>query len=111
VDQLRQQYEQRLQDALQQKTKWFRNCKAPVNVSRQNVRAAANRLKKDGESFDTQAIETEISRVEGLLNEIVSIIENPSTELSIVIRKNVGKSRTGFLSTRYLVHARQESIL
>ena len=37
-------------------------------------------------------IEAEIARVETALNEIVSIIENPDTELSAVIRKNVEKA-------------------
>src|SRR5439155_1341359 len=66
--------EQRLQEALQQKTQ------------------VAEELKGVGGSLDPQTMEAEITRVEGLLNEIVTVIENPDTELSTVIRKNVEKA-------------------
>jgi hypothetical protein len=42
--------------------------------------------------LDTAAIKAEVDRVEALISQIVSIIDNPDTELSTVIRKNVEKA-------------------
>jgi chromosome segregation ATPase len=92
IDQLRRQYEQRLQEAIQQKTQLAEQLQS-ASASLESERARLSKTKKDGGGgLDTQAIESEISRVESALNEIVSIIENPNTELSTVIRKNVEKA-------------------
>jgi DNA repair exonuclease SbcCD ATPase subunit len=81
IDQLRQQYEQRLQEALQQKAKLTEELKN------------AGEVPQDGDGrLETEAIETEISRVQTQLHEILTVIENPDTELSTVIRKNVEKA-------------------
>ena len=47
---------------------------------------------KPGASVSTGALTKEIERVEGLIKEISDLIENPSTELSTVIRKNVERA-------------------
>jgi hypothetical protein len=41
---------------------------------------------------DNDAVQAEILRVEGLVKEITALIENPTSELSIVIRKNVERA-------------------
>jgi chromosome segregation ATPase len=88
-DQLRQQYEQRLQEALQQKTKLVQELKSASDLlEAERSRGSSN----GGVGFDPLAVQSEISRVEGLLNEIVTVIENPNTDLSVVIRKNVEKA-------------------
>jgi chromosome segregation ATPase len=89
-DQLRQQYEQRLQDALQQKSKLVQELKSASDLL--EAERSRGNSSKDGSSFDATAVKYEITRVEGLLNEIVTVIENPNTDLSVVIRKNVEKA-------------------
>ena len=39
-----------------------------------------------------QAVEAEAARVEGLIQEINRVIENPDTELSVVIRQNAERA-------------------
>jgi hypothetical protein len=43
-------------------------------------------------SVKSEALSAEIARVEGLIQEISTLIEDPATELSIVIRKNVERA-------------------
>ena len=43
-------------------------------------------------SANTEALNKEIERVEGLIKQISDLIENPATELSTVIRKNVERA-------------------
>jgi chromosome segregation ATPase len=92
VEQLRLQYEQKLQEAIEQKTQLAQELQsASVLLESERARlSAAHKSSTDG--FDRDAIEGEIARVEGMLNEIVSVIDNPATALSTVIRKNVEKA-------------------
>jgi chromosome segregation ATPase len=83
INQLRRQYEQRLQEAIAQR--------AQMAGEMQNARNVVEGERPAG-SRDTAAIEGEIARVEGQLHEIVALIENPDTELSTVIKKNVEKA-------------------
>ncbi|HEY2383346.1 MAG TPA: hypothetical protein VGK48_19400 [Terriglobia bacterium] len=41
---------------------------------------------------DTEAIQSEMARVEGLIQVISKIVEDPNTELAVVIRKNVERA-------------------
>jgi chromosome segregation ATPase len=93
IAQLRQQYEQRLQETLQQKTQLADELKS-ASALLQAERARVSAAPKGGgaPSMETQALESEIARVESQLTEIIAIIDNPSTELSAVIRKNVEKA-------------------
>jgi chromosome segregation ATPase len=96
VDQLRKQYEQRLQDAIQQKTQLaqqLQSASALLEAERARL-IAAQKNEKDGggDRIDTNAITAEVSRVEGLISEIVAVIDNQNTELSTIIRKNVEKA-------------------
>jgi hypothetical protein len=43
------------------------------------------------------AFDAEVARIEGLLNEIVAAIEDPNSELSTIIRKNVEKELDSYL--------------
>ena len=92
VDQLRRQYEQRLQEAIQQKTQLaqeLQNASALLEAERTRLSAA----QADNQSgLDTEAIKAEIGRVEAHINEIVALFDDPNTDLSTVIRKNVEKS-------------------
>jgi len=53
---------------------------------------AASTSKPGTASINTEALSKEIERVEGLVKQISDLIENPATELSIVIRKNVERA-------------------
>src|SRR5215468_6767939 len=92
VDQLRLQYEKKLQEAIQQKTRLsdeLQHASKLLETERARLSAAH---KGTGTSVDNDAIAVEVARVEGQLNEIVAVIDNPNTELSTVIRKNVEKA-------------------
>jgi chromosome segregation ATPase len=88
VDLLRQQYEKKLQEAFQQKEQLAHELET-ANSLLEAERVLSNRSHT---GTDNQAVEAEISRVETQINEIVAIIENPNSELSTVIRKNVEKA-------------------
>jgi hypothetical protein len=46
----------------------------------------------NGGAINSEAVTKEIERVEGLVQQISDLIENPVTELSTVIRKNVERA-------------------
>ena len=50
---------------------------------------------KGVDSLDRDAISAEVARVEKQIKEIAALIDNPETELSTVIRKNVEKAELG----------------
>jgi chromosome segregation ATPase len=92
VDQLRLQYEKKLQEAIQQKTQLsdeLQHASKLLENERARLSAAQNGT---GTSLDNEEIAAEVARVEGQLSEIVAVIDNPNTELSTVIRKNVEKA-------------------
>jgi hypothetical protein len=92
VDQLRLQYEQKLQDAIHQKTQLateLQSASQLLEAERARLTAAH---KSSGAGMDSNAIAAEVARVEAQLNEIIAVIDNPNTELSTVIRKNVEKA-------------------
>jgi len=53
---------------------------------------ASTKNAKSGISVNGEALNSEIARVEGAIKEISNLIEDPSAELSIVIRKNVERA-------------------
>ena len=92
VAQLRQQYEQRLHDVISQKTQLaeqLQSASSLLEAERGRLSAAQS---EEGPGPDSDAIAAEVTRVEGLISEIIGIIDNPDTELSTIIRKNVEKS-------------------
>ena len=103
VDQLRKRYEQRLQEAIQQKTQLAEElqtasllleterARLSAEIGRSESKAAAA---KPG-SVDGETISAEVTRVERQIQEIASLIDDPETELSTVIRKNVEKAELG----------------
>jgi DNA repair exonuclease SbcCD ATPase subunit len=54
--------------------------------------AAAVQVHTPAASADSESIRTEASRIEGLIKEISKVVEDPETELSVVIRKNVERA-------------------
>jgi uncharacterized coiled-coil DUF342 family protein len=66
------------------------NAAAEVEKLRAEAKAAAE-LAEKAKSKERQSPDGEIQRVENELAEVVRVIEDPATDLSIVIRKNVEK--------------------
>ena len=57
------------------------------------AKAAINSVPKSGTPLaNTEALTAEMERVQGLIKEISALIEDPATELSTVIRKNVERA-------------------
>jgi chromosome segregation ATPase len=93
VDQLRKQYEDKLHDAIRQKTQLteqLQNASTLLEAERVRLRAAQTAGNRSG--VDTEAIKSEVSRVEKQISEIIATIDNPDTELATIIRKNVEKA-------------------
>ena len=91
VEQLRMQYEERLQEAIQQKTQLTQQLQSASSLL-EAERARLSAAHTNGESaIDKFAITAEVARVEALIGEIIAIIDDKDTELSTIIRKNVEK--------------------
>jgi chromosome segregation ATPase len=56
------------------------------------AKAATAALPKPGSTSDTETITKEMERIDGLVKEITALIEDPTTELATVIRKNVERA-------------------
>jgi chromosome segregation ATPase len=103
VEQLRKQYEQRLQEAIQQKTQLaqeLQNASQMLETERARLSAEIGNAEKSApakgvDSLDRDAISAEVARVEKQIKEIAALIDDPETELSTVIRKNVEKAELG----------------
>ena len=92
VDQLRKQYDEKLQEAISHKTQLaqeLQTASSLLEAQRSRLSAAQT---GHGSSLDTQSIAAEVARVEGLIAEISAITDNPETDFSTVIRKNVEKA-------------------
>jgi len=95
VDQLRQQYEHRLHEATQQKTqlaKELESLNVLLEVERTRLSTGHAPSNGSGAGLSSETINAEIARVETQLSQIISIIDDPETELATVIRKNVEKA-------------------
>ena len=95
VDRLRKQYEQRLQEAIHQKTQLaqeLQSASALLETERARLSTEIAKSKKGGGRLDEDAIAAEVARVEAVIHEIAALIDDPDTELAIVIRKNVERA-------------------
>ena len=97
VAQLRRQYDERMQDVIQQKTRLseeLRNATSLLEAERVRLGANGGRGKEAGSggAIESQMIDAEVERVQEMLAGIARLIDNPETELSTVIRKNVERA-------------------
>jgi hypothetical protein len=95
VDQLRQQYEQRLHETTQQKTqlaKELESVNVLLEVERTRLSTGHAPSNGSGAGLSSETINAEIARVETHLSQVMAIIDDPETELATVIRKNVEKA-------------------
>jgi len=89
VDQLRRQYDDRIQEMIRQKTQLTDELKnASVLLESERGRFAT----ASGKGGNTDAISAEVVRVQQMIQEISERIEDPATDLSTVIRKNVERA-------------------
>ena len=54
--------------------------------------ATSEKPRGGGSGIDLDALRAEVSRVDGLIQDISNVIEDPATELSVVIRKNAERA-------------------
>jgi len=111
VEQLRRQYDERMQEMIQQKTQLSEELKKASSLleterSRFSAASAASAqsqskqesTKKDkgakggGSTVDTETLNSEVARIEEMIKGLARLIDDPSTELSTVIRKNVERA-------------------
>ena len=92
VDQLRLQYEQKIQEAIEQKTHLAQELQTASTFLEAERARLSTVQKTTGAGLPPEAIVSEVTRVESLLNEIIAVVDDPDTELSTMIRKNVEKA-------------------
>ncbi len=95
VDQLRKQYELKIQEAIEQKTQLaqqLQNASGLLESERARLTTEITQAKDSSGGVNSDAISKELTRVEAMIRDIVELIDDPATELSTVIRKNVEKA-------------------
>ena len=96
MQQLRQQYDSKIQDMIQQKTNLAKELEAAsalLQTERARFASEIGHSKAEGATATAVvALESEVKRIEEMIHDIVMMIEDPSTELATIIRKNVEKA-------------------
>jgi uncharacterized small protein (DUF1192 family) len=88
IEQLRRQYDERFHEVMQQKTQLADELK----VASALLESDRNRYATASKPENTSAVQTEVERVQKMISEIGRKIDDPSTDLSTVIRKNVERA-------------------
>ena len=96
VEQLRHQYDERMQEMIHQKTalsEELRNVTSLLEEERVKL-ASSNGTSNSAssDSPDRQLIDSEVERIQEMIAGIARLIDDPETELSTVIRKNVERA-------------------
>jgi chromosome segregation ATPase len=98
VEQLQRQYEDRMQEVILEKTQLsdqLRNVTSLLEQERQKLASASstrNTTPVNTNGLDTGRIESEVQRIQEMIAGIARVIDDPETELSTVIRKNVERA-------------------
>ena len=97
VEQLRQQYDQRMQAMIQEKTQLsdeLRNVTSALEEERVKLAKSDGKgvSSNNNHGINTQAIDVEVERIQEMIAGIARLIDDPETELSTVIRKNVERA-------------------
>ena len=97
VEQLRRQYDNRIQEMIRQKTQISEELKSATSLlesERRIVGANGDDAPAKGAdgAVNTEMIDAEVARVQEMIITIAHLIDNPETELSTVIRKNVERA-------------------
>jgi DNA repair exonuclease SbcCD ATPase subunit len=97
VAQLRRQYDERMQEMIQQKTQLAEELRRVTSLlEAERARLGANggdgKGAVSGATIDSEKVDAEVARVQEMIAGIARLIDNPETELSTVIRKNVERA-------------------
>jgi chromosome segregation ATPase len=95
VNDLRQQFEGRIQEILQENTQLaekVKNAGSQMDVVYVKADDGSGNNGSALSTLDSSAIDEEVKRVEELSAEIARLIDDPETELATVIRKNVERA-------------------
>jgi CRP-like cAMP-binding protein len=93
VDQLRRQYDDRIQEMIQQKTQLTDELKrASTLLETERSRFMTATGSENTGSDNAYDIRAEVARVQTMILELGKRIEDPTTDLSTVIRKNVERA-------------------
>jgi hypothetical protein len=93
VDQLRRQYDDRIQEVIIQKTQLTEELKhASALLESERGRFMTATSRDNPRNGNPDAINAEVARVQTMILELGKRIEDPSTDLSTVIRKNVERA-------------------
>jgi len=97
VEQLRQQYDQRMQAMIQEKTQLsdeLRNVTSTLAEERMKLATpdAKNTGSNNNHGINTEVVDAEVERIQEMIAGIARLIDDPETELSTVIRKNVERA-------------------
>jgi chromosome segregation ATPase len=95
VDQLRRQYDDKIHHIIAEKTQLseeLRNASIRLDEERTRFAEAASSPSPSTNGVDTDSLNAELARIEAKISEIAHLIDDPETELSTVIRKNVERA-------------------
>ena len=96
VEQLRRQYDDRMQEVIQQKSalsEQLRGATSLLEAERVKLGAGEDSTTRiDTASLDSEIIDAEVARIQEMITGIAQLIDDPETELSTVIRKNVERA-------------------
>jgi plectin len=96
VEQLRQQYDERMQEMIREKTQLsdeLRSVTATLEGERIKLDASdARSANSNHNGIKTEVVDAEVERIQEMIAGIAQLIDDPETELSTVIRKNVERA-------------------
>ena len=96
VEQLREQYDQRMQAMIHEKTQLsdeLRNVTSALEEERMKLATSnGNGTGSTNHGITTQVVDAEVERIQEMIAGIAQLIDDPETELSTVIRKNVERA-------------------
>ena len=96
VEQLRQQYDERMQEMIREKTQLsdeLRNVGSALEQERMKLaQSNGNNANSNNNAINNQVVDTEVERIQEMIAGIARLIDDPETELSTVIRKNVERA-------------------
>src|SRR5581483_2523721 len=84
MQQLRQQYDSKIQDMIQQKTHLAQELEAATSMLQKERARLASEIGQSQPQAGVAAdgLESEVKRIEEMIHDIIALIEDPATELS-----------------------------
>jgi plectin len=95
VEQLRQQYDDRMQEMIREKTQLsdeLRSVTSRLEEERMKLATDGNNSSASHGEMNSKVVDAEVGRIQEMIAGIARLIDDPETELSTVIRKNVERA-------------------